>query len=50
MPIGIDYAKLTLMDALDLATPIEVEASKRYAQFAESLGTRYDDDSIDGGQ
>jgi rubrerythrin len=28
------------MDALDLATLIEVEAHKRYTQFAERLGTR----------
>ena len=33
------------MDALDLATLIEVEASKRYAQFAEQLGSRSDDDA-----
>jgi rubrerythrin len=34
------------MDALDLATLIEVEAHKRYTQFAEQLGTR---DSGDAG-
>ena len=45
MPTRLDYSKLTLMDALDLATLIEVEASKRYTQFAESLGSRYDDDA-----
>jgi rubrerythrin len=45
MPTKLDYSKLTLMDALDLATLIEVEASKRYTQFAESLGSRYDDDA-----
>lgn len=45
MPTRLDYAKLTLMDALDLATLIEVEASKRYAQFVEQLGSRYDDDA-----
>lgn len=33
------------MDALDLATLIEVEASKRYRQFAEQLGSRFDDDA-----
>lgn len=33
------------MDALDLATLIEVEASKRYTQFAEQLGSRDDDDA-----
>jgi rubrerythrin len=45
MPTRLDYSKLTLMDALDLATLIEVEASKRYTQFAEQLGNRYDDDA-----
>lgn len=45
MPTRLDYSKLSLMDALDLATLIEVEASKRYAQFAEQLGSRYDDDA-----
>ncbi len=45
MPTRLDYSKLTLIDALDLATLIEVEASKRYTQFAESLGSRYDDDA-----
>jgi rubrerythrin len=44
MPTRLDYSKLTLMDALDLATLIEVEASKRYTQFAEQLGNRSDDD------
>ncbi|MBL0144029.1 MAG: ferritin family protein [Betaproteobacteria bacterium] len=33
------------MDALDLATLIEVEAFKRYTQFAERLGSRSDDDA-----
>ena len=45
MPTRLDYSKLTLIDALDLATLIEVEASKRYAQFVEQLGSRYDDDA-----
>ncbi len=45
MPTRLDYSKLTLMDALDLATLIEVEASKRYTQFAEQLGIRSDDDA-----
>ena len=34
----LDVSKLSLMDALDLATLIEVEAFKRYTQFAERLG------------
>ena len=33
------------MDALDLATLIEVEAYKRYSQFAEQLGSRDVDDA-----
>ena len=45
MPTRLDYSTLTLVDALDLATLIEVEASKRYAQFVEQLGSRYDDDA-----
>lgn len=45
MPTRLDYSKLTLMDALDLATLIEVEAAKRYTQFAEQLGTGIDDDA-----
>jgi len=45
MPAKVDYSKLTLMDALDLATLIEVEAFKRYTQFAENLGSRSGDDA-----
>lgn len=45
MSIRLDVSKLTLMDALDLATLIEVEAFKRYTQFAERLGSRTDDDA-----
>ena len=45
MPARVDFSKLTLMDALDLATLIEVEAFKRYTQFAERLGSRYADDA-----
>ena len=45
MPTRLDISKLTLMDALDLATLIEVEAQRRYTQFAEQLGTRDADDA-----
>jgi len=45
MPTKLDYSKLTLMDALDLATLIEIEAQKRYTQFAERLGSRDSDDA-----
>lgn len=38
MPARVDFSKLSLMDALDLATLIELEAIKRYEQFAEQLG------------
>jgi erythrin-vacuolar iron transport family protein len=46
MSTRLDYSKLTLMDALDLAALIELEAYKRYTQFAERLGSR---DSGDAG-
>lgn len=45
MSTKLDFSKLTLMDALDLATLIEVEAFKRYTQFAERLGGGADDDA-----
>jgi rubrerythrin len=45
MPTRLEFATLSLMDALDLATLIEVEAYKRYTQFAERLGSRTDDDA-----
>ena len=45
MSTRLDFSKLTLMDALDLASLIELEATKRYTEFAESLGTRGVDDA-----
>jgi len=45
MATKIDYSKLTLMDALDLATLIEVEAFNRYTDFAERLGTHSEGDA-----
>ena len=36
----VDFSKLTLMDALDLASLIEVEAFQRYELFAEQIGHR----------
>jgi rubrerythrin len=45
MPARVDFSKLSLMDALDLATLIELEAFKRYTQFAERLGSRTADDA-----
>ncbi len=40
MSIRLDFSQLNLMDALDLASLIELEARRRYTEFAESLGTR----------
>jgi len=45
MSTRLDLSKLSLMDALDLASLIEVEARNRYLEFAESLGTRGDGDA-----
>jgi rubrerythrin len=45
MSTKIDYSKLTLMDALDLAMLIEAEAYKRYCQFAERLGSHTEGDA-----
>ncbi len=42
----VDISKLTLMDALDLASLIEVEACQRYELFATQLGHR---DGFDAG-
>ncbi len=39
MPAKVDFSTLNLMDTLDLATLIEVEAFKRYNLFVEQLGT-----------
>lgn len=41
----VDFAKLELKDALDLATLIEHEAFERYAMFAEQLGHRHPEDA-----
>jgi rubrerythrin len=40
MSTRLDFSQLDLMDALDLASLIELEARRRYTEFAESLGTR----------
>ena len=45
MSTRLDYSKLSLMDALDLASLIELEARRRYTEFAESLGSRGVDDA-----
>ncbi len=41
----VDFSKLTLMDALDLASLIEVEAFQRYQLFAAQLGHRDPNDA-----
>ena len=41
----IDFAKLTLQDALDLAILIEEEAKVRYEEFARLVGGRYTGDA-----
>ncbi len=45
MSTRLDLSKLSLMDALDLASLIELEAKKRYTEFADSLGSRGVDDA-----
>jgi erythrin-vacuolar iron transport family protein len=40
MTTKLNISKLTLMDAIDLAALIELEAFKRYTLFAEQLGIR----------
>ncbi len=40
MPTRLDLSKLSLMDALDLAKLIEMEAHHRYLMFASQLGRR----------
>jgi rubrerythrin len=45
MSTRLDLSSITLMDALDLAALIELEATKRYKEFAESFGSRAGDDA-----
>lgn len=40
MATRIDFSKLSLMDALDLAGLIEIEAFQRYELFSEQIGHR----------
>jgi erythrin-vacuolar iron transport family protein len=44
---GIDFSKLSLQDALDLAILIEEEAQRRYEDFTEQVGGRYKGDAAD---
>lgn len=41
----IEFASLTLQDALDLAILIEEEAEERYREFNRMLGERYEGDA-----
>lgn len=41
----IDFSQLTLMDALDVAILVEIEALDRYILFTEQLGHRYPEDA-----
>ena len=45
MPARVDFSQLTLMDTLDMAALIEVEAFERYSMFAEQLGRRFSNDA-----
>lgn len=44
MAVRLDFSKLSLMDALDLAILIEMEAYQRYKMFAAQLGHRKEGD------
>lgn len=44
---NLDFAKLNLQDALDLAVLIEKEAEERYLEFVNHLGSRYKGDATD---
>ncbi len=45
MPAVIDFSKLDLMDALDLAVLIEDEAYDRYKTFSAQIGHRFPGDA-----
>ncbi len=45
MTTRLDFATLDLMDALDLAVLIEVEACERYKMFVTQLGHRFPGDA-----
>lgn len=47
MSVQVDFAKLDIQDALDLAILIEREAEERYRWFAGLLGERYPGDAAD---
>jgi rubrerythrin len=45
MAAKIDFSQLTLMDTLDMAHLIEVEAYERYTLFARQIGRSYSNDA-----
>ena len=45
MPANLDFSTLDLMDALDLAILVEVEAWEHYKYFYEQIGYRYPGDA-----
>jgi rubrerythrin len=45
VPVNLDFSTLELMDALDLAVMIEIEAFERYKAFAEQIGHRNSGDA-----
>ena len=45
MPVDLDFSTLDLVDALDLAIMIEIEALERYKVFAEQIGHRESGDA-----
>jgi len=45
MSTRLDLSRIGLMDALDLASLIELEAHRRYRQFADDFGSRGVDDA-----
>ncbi len=47
MAQDIDFSKLSLQDALDLAILIEEEAEERYQELANLVGGRYPGDAAD---
>ncbi len=47
MNVALDFRKLSLQDALDLAILIEEEAKDRYQEFTSIVGGRYAGDASD---
>jgi len=45
MAAKVDFSQLTLMDTLDMARLIEVEAFERYTLFARQIGQSFTNDA-----